>query len=110
MTGDYQAEDPLCTHVPGTIPRARLLDLAPIQYGQPAERALEWDPDALERMKRIPAFVRGMVTKSVESYCRKEGAQRVSVELLEEIRSKMPTPKFFGERGPRPSPSDSFAE
>jgi hypothetical protein len=47
-------------------------------------------------MKRIPAFVRGMVVKAVEETCRKHGLDRVTVEELEKIRSRMPTPKMFG--------------
>ncbi|HET9261703.1 MAG TPA: PCP reductase family protein [Vicinamibacterales bacterium] len=51
---------------------------------------------AAERMKRIPAFVRGMVVRAVEETCRKNGLDRVTVEELERIRARMPTPKFFG--------------
>ena len=51
---------------------------------------------ATERMKRIPAFVRGMVVKAVEDSCRKNGIDRVTVEELERIRARMPTPKIFG--------------
>jgi hypothetical protein len=37
-----------------------------------------------------------MVVKSVEDSCRKNGIARVTVEELEKIRARMPTPKFFG--------------
>jgi hypothetical protein len=47
-------------------------------------------------MKKIPAFVRGMVIKAVEETCRKNGLDRVTVEELERIRARMPTPKMFG--------------
>jgi hypothetical protein len=47
-------------------------------------------------MKRIPAFVRGMVISAVEDSCRKKGISRVTVEELERIRARMPTPKMFG--------------
>jgi hypothetical protein len=47
-------------------------------------------------MKRIPAFVRGMVTKAVEDSCRRNGIERVTIEELERIRARMPTPKMFG--------------
>ena len=40
-------------------------------------------------------FVRGMVTRAVEERCRKAGIARVTIEELERIRSKMPTPKLF---------------
>ena len=104
MTGDVMAEDPLCTHQPGTLQAAvdRLRPTA-VEYGQSPSVALRWDPEATQRMQRIPAFVRGMVTRAVEGWCEKNGVDRVTAEVLEGIRAKMPTPKVFG----RPvAPSD----
>jgi radical SAM protein with 4Fe4S-binding SPASM domain len=122
MTGDLMAEDPLCTHTPGTFaasPRLAELSGAPshlrrfaepgssaaasgtsgtgtIEYGSESPATIAWDDAAAERMKRIPAFVRGMVVKAVEESCRRNGIDRVTVEELERIRSRMPTPKMFG--------------
>jgi hypothetical protein len=108
MTGDLMAEDPLCTHTPGTFAgspllairgRAPVLD-APgstaIQYGTESQMTIAWDDAAAVRMKKIPAFVRGMVVKAVEDSCRRNGITRVTAEELERIRARMPTPKFFG--------------
>ena len=95
MTGDVMAEDPLCTHQPGTFPKP---EAPAVEYGSPADVTLAWDPAACERMKQIPAFVRGMVAKRVEAYCRDRQIGRVSEEVLAEIRAKMPTPKLFGAR------------
>ncbi len=54
-------------------------------------------------MKKIPAFVRGMVTRAVEESCRRNGISRVTVDELERIRARMPTPKMFGQPGaPKP--------
>ena len=50
-------------------------------------------------MQRIPAFVRGMVTRAVESWCEKNGVAVVTATVLEEIRARMPTPKVFGAGG-----------
>ncbi|HKH44384.1 MAG TPA: PCP reductase family protein [Thermoanaerobaculia bacterium] len=47
-------------------------------------------------MQRIPAFVRGMVMRAVESWCEKNGVAVVSATVLEDIRARMPTPKVFG--------------
>jgi hypothetical protein len=107
MTGDLMAEDPLCTHTPGKFAGSPLLaphsgsaSAAPgartIQYGPESPRTIAWDDAAAERMKKIPAFVRGMVTRAVEHTCRKNGLDRVTVEELDRIRSRMPTPKIFG--------------
>jgi radical SAM protein with 4Fe4S-binding SPASM domain len=100
MTGDVMAEDPLCTHQPGTlqaaVDRHRTSTIEPAEYGQTAAATLQWEPEARERMQRIPAFVRGMVTRAVQSWCEKNGVAVVTAEALEEIRSRMPTPKVFG--------------
>jgi hypothetical protein len=108
MTGDVMAEDPLCTHTPGTFTGSPYL--APgaeatsagassprtIHYGTSAAPTIPWDEAAAARMKRIPAFVRGMVLRAVEESCRRNGLDRVTVEALERIRARMPTPKLFG--------------
>ena len=108
MTGDLMAEDPLCTHVPGTFAGSPLLAIrggasvagAPrthaIVYGPESPTTIAWDDEAAARMKKIPAFVRGMVVSAVEESCRKSGLDRVTVEELDRIRSRMPTPKMFG--------------
>ena len=108
MTGDVMAEDPLCTHTPGTFAGSPLLVLRgrpsvagaggthAIEYGPESPKTIAWDDAAAERMKKIPAFVRGMVVGAVEESCRKNGLDRVTVEELERIRARMPTPKMFG--------------
>ncbi len=108
MTGDLMAEDPLCTHTPGTFAGSPLLamhsrasvagGLGPqaIEYGTESPPTIAWDDAAAARMKKIPAFVRGMVVRAVEESCRKGGLDRVTVEELERIRARMPTPKIFG--------------
>ena len=109
MSGDLMAEDPLCTHTPGTFAGSPLLTIqgsagsrapAPptLQYGTDSSTTIGWDDAAAERMKKIPAFVRGMVVKAVEDSCRKNGLSRVTTEELERIRARMPTPKFFGKQ------------
>ena len=105
MSGDLMAEDPLCTHTPGRFVGSPLLTIQSprsgtptIQYGLDAPATIAWDDAAAERMKKIPAFVRGMVMKAVEESCRKNGISRVTPEELEKIRARMPTPKLFGSR------------
>jgi radical SAM protein with 4Fe4S-binding SPASM domain len=107
MTGDLMAEDPLCTHIPGKFAGSPLLAIrgraslggaqgtSAIEYGVESPTTSVWDDAAAVRMKKIPAFVRGMVVKAVEDSCRKNGISRVTAEELEKIRARMPTPKFF---------------
>jgi radical SAM protein with 4Fe4S-binding SPASM domain len=105
MTGDLMAEDPLCTHTPGTFAGSPLLappgpagnsGVPAVEYGPESPSTIAWDDAASARMKKIPAFVRGMVVRAVEDTCRKNGLDRVTVEELERIRARMPTPKIFG--------------
>ena len=108
MTGDLMAEDPLCTHTPGTFAGSPLLAIRgrasvagaqgtpAIEYGPESPTTIAWDDAAAARMKKIPAFVRGMVVRAVEESCRRSGLDRVSVEELDRIRARMPTPKIFG--------------
>jgi radical SAM protein with 4Fe4S-binding SPASM domain len=114
MTGDLMAEDPLCTHTPGRFAGSPLLVLqgsavsrsagspagrppvVGIEYGAESAPSIAWDEAAAARMTRIPAFVRGMVMRAVEDSCRRNGLDRVTVEELERIRARMPTPKMFG--------------
>jgi radical SAM protein with 4Fe4S-binding SPASM domain len=108
MTGDLMAEDPLCTHTPGTFAGSPLLLTLQgraasgtargriLEYGSESPTTIAWDDAAAARMTKIPAFVRGMVIRAVEESCRKSGLDRVTVEELERIRARMPTPKVFG--------------
>ena len=105
MTGDLMAEDPLCTHTPGTFAGSPLLappgpaansGVPAVEYGPESPATIAWDDAASARMKKIPAFVRGMVVRAVEETYRKSGRDRVTVDELERIRARMPTPKFFG--------------
>jgi radical SAM protein with 4Fe4S-binding SPASM domain len=102
MSGDLMAEDPLCTHTPGKFAGSPLLTVqrpVRVEYGSESPATIAWDTDASARMKKIPAFVRGMVVKAVEDSCRRNGVNRVTSEELEKIRARMPTPKLFGREG-----------
>ncbi len=100
MTGDYMAEDPLCSYQPGTLPQATQLlsAAAPVQYGHHATRTIAWETEARERMEQVPPFVRGMVIRSVESYCKKNGIEKVTPKDLDTIRAKMPASRIFGKQ------------
>ncbi len=96
--GNLLAEDPLCSYEPGAHPEARVLLKPALSYGQPAQASLAWEPEAEARMKKIPAFVRGMVVKAVEDRCRKDGLSLVTTAALDEIRARMPVKPPFATR------------
>ena len=101
-TGDYMAEDPICDFKPGKYSREAINNNSGLVYGLPhnlnESEEIAWRDDAKDRMKEIPAFVRGMVKKSVESYCHKNNIHWVTGDVLSQIRKKMPTPKIFGKK------------
>ncbi len=73
--GDVCAEDPWCTHVPGTS-------------GPAAEAGSEvpWTPEAELRLARVPLFVRNVVRSAVEAFALKRGVSPVTSELMDEVR------------------------
>ncbi|MBI1722417.1 MAG: radical SAM protein [Gemmatimonadetes bacterium] len=87
-TGDYLAADPSCVYEPpGDRP---LIERPAVAYGTPVAPTLAWSPEAEERMRRIPSFVRGVVMRRVEDFARARGLGTVTPELLSEIRGAMP--------------------
>ena len=83
------AADDSCVYEPDGIEDA-IERMETATYGTIAELELEWSPEAAARMSRIPSFVRGVVTTRVEAYARERGHERITVELLDEVRSSMP--------------------
>jgi AdoMet-dependent heme synthase len=89
LTGDVLGPDDSCAYEPdgGTA----VIDApAQVRYGAAVAAAMAWDEDARARMSRVPSFVRGVVMARVEAYARERGAERVTLDLLAEVRSRMP--------------------
>jgi radical SAM protein with 4Fe4S-binding SPASM domain len=102
--GDNLAEDPSCGYEPSgeeplVVPRA-------VTYGSAVEPSLPWSAAAEERMRRVPGFVRGVVTARVESYAAERGYPLVTEEVIDEVRSALPIdfakrkPFFLGKDRP----------
>ena len=76
---------------------------ASAQYA--ASGATEWSPEALARIDNVPSFVRGVVMARVEKFAQDRGYARVDVEVMEEVRRKLPVdfskrlPFFLGGGG-----------
>jgi radical SAM protein with 4Fe4S-binding SPASM domain len=85
-SGDFMAEDPWCTYQPG---RHGLIQVQPAQsesYGREIVFRMPWTPEAMGRIDRIPAFVRGLVVRQVEEAALAEGLTEVTPELMIRIR------------------------
>lgn len=97
VEGDYLAADPSCAYQPsGTRPI--IGPMRPVTYGMRVDRALVWSPEAEARLQRIPSFVRGVIVQRLEDYARREGHSEITVELMSEVRGRMPVD--FSKRAP----------
>jgi radical SAM protein with 4Fe4S-binding SPASM domain len=103
-SGDLLAEDPACGYEPSgeeplVLPRA-------VAYGSAAEQSLPWSPGAEQRMRRVPGFVRAVVTARVERYAAERGHALVTEDIIDEVRSALPVdfakrkPFFLGKDRP----------
>jgi hypothetical protein len=53
-----------------------------------SQASLQWDEEALATLKKIPAFVRPMAKKKIEKEAIKRGIERITAELMNEVRQK----------------------
>ncbi|MCZ6801885.1 MAG: PCP reductase family protein [Nitrospirae bacterium] len=51
------------------------------------EPDLTWTPDAQEKLGRLPSFVQPMVKGSVESYARKNGFLKVTLQVMDDSKN-----------------------
>ena len=95
-TGNYLAEDASCEYQPGQSSEASSLSIRkpPVQiqkkiaFATETDYDLQWTAAAKERLKRVPSFARGMVTKSVEKYAREHGHREVTPELMKAVKKR----------------------
>lgn len=53
------------------------------------ETGLPWTAGALERLERIPEFVRPMARRGIEDWARSEGREMVTESVLEQARGRI---------------------
>lgn len=51
------------------------------------QAALQWSPDAQERLDKLPSFVQPMVKSSVETYARKNGYTTVTLQVMDDSKN-----------------------
>jgi len=88
-SGDPLGPDDSCAYDPSGD-RPLIEPRRSITYGQTAQRGLPWTSEALERLARVPSFVRGVVTSRVEDFARRSGYAAVDLEVMAEVRRSMP--------------------
>ena len=52
-------------------------------------RAPTWSPAALERLERVPSFVRGMVKKIYADWARERGIAELTPEIMDQARTDL---------------------
>lgn len=50
---------------------------------------VEWSPDAVARLQKVPSFVRGMVKRIYTDYARERGIEEMTPELMDRARSEL---------------------
>ena len=50
-----------------------------------------WTPEALERLERIPSFVRPMAKMGIESFAKENGHDEITGEIMDAARGNFPT-------------------
>ena len=87
-TGDYMAEDPWCVYEPGKHGFQPISFADRTTYGLEEERTLPWSADARARLEKVPAFVRGMLSRRVEAYAKEHGYTEVTAAIMQEVRER----------------------
>jgi hypothetical protein len=88
-TGDYLASDESCAYEPDGL-EAVVTPARVAAYGDASEPAMPWTADALQRIERVPSFVRGVVTARMENYAREHGHEEITADLMQEVRRSLP--------------------
>ena len=64
-----------------------------LRHSRPLEQevvdAVSWTPDALERLGRVPDFVRPMVKKGVEDAAKQQGLAVITPEVMATVRDQL---------------------
>jgi hypothetical protein len=47
-----------------------------------------WDDEALEKLEKVPSFVRKMVKGKIEKAAVEKGEERITAELMDRIRKE----------------------
>jgi hypothetical protein len=77
---DPMGEDPLCSYKPSGGVELTLNDTLKTDF--------TWEERARERIKKIPIFMRGMITGIIEAKARERGVSVITSEFIDEIRTK----------------------
>lgn len=81
-----EPEAPAGPSLAGDVPRAHG---APAAGTTTAAPRLVWTPDALQRLERVPSFVRGMVKRIYGDWARERGIAEMTPEIMDRARTEL---------------------
>lgn len=98
LTGNLTAEDPWCLYQPKPAGQPRGGATTPdCVAGNPhIPQPIRWSEEAMERLNRVPFFIRDRVKQAAEGIARRDGLPHVTAEVLTRLREKT-----YGARGSR---------
>ena len=85
---DYLAEDPACGYQPGQYGGKRIRLAEEQTFGLEVKFTLEWSSAAMERLKGLPSFARGMVARGVERYAVENDISSITPEVMQIVRQR----------------------
>jgi hypothetical protein len=62
---------------------------APEDARPPRPAPVEWSPEAVDRLGRVPGFVRGMVKRIYTDYARERGIRTITPQVMDTARSEL---------------------
>jgi hypothetical protein len=64
-------------------------DRAAASPPRPGPPPVEWSPEAVERLQRVPSFVRGMVKRIYTEYARERDIRTITPDVMDTARSDL---------------------
>ena len=74
----------------GKCPFTSVISEAYEEESVPETDSLKWTQDALDRLERIPAFVRPMAKIGIESFAKDNGHKEITAEVMDQARGNFP--------------------
>lgn len=92
LMSNMQAETETAeTQEGGKCPFTSVISDAFEEKPEPETDGLQWTAEALERLDRIPSFVRPMAKMGIESYAKENGHTEITGEVMDAARGNFPT-------------------
>lgn len=74
----------------GKCPFTSVISEAYEEESEPETDGFKWTQEALDRLERIPAFVRPMAKMGIESFAKENGHTEITAEVMDQARGNFP--------------------